>query len=225
MTAALEQVRRAADRVRRVVALRRPGADARPTAPHVVVRTGPAVHAVVLRGVLAAVGVVAVLVALGGPGAAEPDVGAGPEAEAAVGAGVMLLALVGVAPAVWPWSPAAALLVLGVGARVLVVGPPEAWRLASLVLLLHALLWLTALAARTGWRTRVELAVLRDAAPAALVAQAGAQVLALVATAVAGGATGGDVWRVAGAVAAALVAAVVLVRPEEPWWRREVATD
>ncbi len=219
MRGVLERLRRAADRARRAVAGgRRRADDGHPAAPHVVLRTGPAVHAVVLRGVLAVVGVAAVLVALGGPGAAEP--GAGDESGA--GAGVMLLALVGAAPAGGPRSPAAALLVLGVGVRVLVVGPPEASRLALLVLLLHALLWLTALAARTGWRTRVELAVLRDAAPAALVAQAGAQVLALVATALAGGVTGGDAWRVAGAVAAALVAAVALVRPDEPWWRREV---
>ncbi len=219
MRGVLERLRRAADRARRAVAGgRRRADDGRPAAPHVVLRTGPAVHAVVLRGVLAVVGVAAVLVALGGPGAAEP--GAGDESGA--GPGVMLLALVGAAPAVWPRSPAAALLVLGVGVRVLVAGPPGAARLALLVLLLHALLWLTALAARTGWRTRVELAVLRDAAPAALVAQAGAQVLALVATALAGGVTGGDAWRVAGAVAAALVAAVALVRPDEPWWRRGV---
>ncbi|QCB94915.1 hypothetical protein [Cellulomonas shaoxiangyii] len=204
MSAGTERVRRTADRVRRAVGSVRPGA-ARRTDPSVTLRTGPAVHALVLRGALALAGLAAAATAAGG---------AVPTAVA------VLLVVAGAAPAVWPRSVAPALLVLGLGVRVLVAGPPEAWRLALLVLLVHAVLWLAAVAARTGRRTRVELAVLRDAAPVALVVQAGAQVLALVAAALAGGATGGDGWRVAGTVAAAVVGALVLARPDEPWWSR-----
>lgn len=197
-------LRRAVDGVRRLRVAGRGDPD-RAAAPHVVLTTGPAVPAVALRAALALVSAGAVALAFAG---APP-------------AASLVLVAVAVVPAVRPRSVATALVVLAVGVRVLVGGPPEPWRLALLVLLLHALVWLTALAARTGRRTRVEVAVLRDAAPAALAAQAGAQALALVATALAGGAPGGDVWRVAGVVTATLVALVVLVRPAEPWWRRD----
>ncbi|QGQ20652.1 hypothetical protein GC089_17480 [Cellulomonas sp. JZ18] len=191
------------------------GADGGGTAtvPHVELRTGPVVGALLLRVVLALVGAGAVAVALGSPG---------PRPTTVLAAALTVAAA---APAFWPRSVAAGFVVLAVGVRLLVAGPPEAWRLALLVLLVHVLLWLTAVAARTRWDTRVEVAVLRDAAPPALVAQAGAQVLALGATALAGGVAAGDVWRVGGVVAAVLVAAVVLVRPDVPWWRQALPED
>ncbi|WP_309133667.1 hypothetical protein [Cellulomonas sp.] len=202
------RARRSADLARRAwAALRGTRAVRAASVPHVEVATGRTVPALVLRVALGLVAVGLLAVALGSAdvtGAALPPA---------------VLVVAAATPAVWPRSVAAGLLVLVVGGSVLVAGPPGAGRLALLVLLLHALLWFTAVAARTGRRTRVELAVLRDAAPPALVAQAGAQLLALGAAALAGGVGGGDVWRVVGVVAAVLVAAVVLVRPEEPWWR------
>lgn len=208
------RVRRWSDAGRRVSARVRGTPDAPGGArAHVELATGAAVPALALRLALAAVGAGLVAVALGTAGA---------QPAPAVGA---VLVAGGAAPACWPRSVAAGAVVLTAGAALLVAGPPGAWRLAVLVLLVHALLWLTAVAARTGRRTRVEVAVLRRAAPPALVAQAGAQVLALGASALAGGVAAGDVWRVGGVVAAVLVATVVLVRPDEPWWRQAVPGD
>jgi hypothetical protein len=82
------------------------------------------------------------------------------------------------------------------------------------VLLVHLTLWTGAVAARTSWRTRVELAVLSRGLRDVAVVQVGAQVLAVVATLLAGASLGeGDVWRAVALVAAIVVAAVLLPRP------------
>ena len=92
--------------------------------------------------------------------------------------------------------------------------PPALGVVMLLVLLVHLTLWSGALAARTSWRTRVELGVvvhgLRDVATV----QVGAQVLAVVATVLGGVALGdGDLWRAAALVAVIAAAALLLPRP------------
>lgn len=173
--------------------------------PEVDVRAGRTVPSVVLRAALALVGVGVVLVAATLPGRPVPT--------------GLLAGLVGVAltPAVAPRWPTTALVVLVVGARVALADPPPAWLLAWLVLLVHVLLRLGAVAAHTTWRTRVEVAVLVDDRRAALAAQGGAQALALVAGAVAGAAD--DAWRVAGLVAVLGLSVLALLRPVLPWWQ------
>ncbi|UZN03143.1 hypothetical protein [Cellulomonas sp. S1-8] len=189
------------DRVPALRASRRRGEPA-----EVDVRTGPTVSAVTLRAGLALVSVVAMVVAITMPGRVVP----------VEPAGLMLaLALV---PAALPRWPVTALVVLVVGLRVLLAEPASPLVLAALVLLLHVLLRLAAVAARTTWRTRVELAVLGDDLPAALVVQAGAQVLAVVAGVVAGTA-GAAGWRGVGLVAVVALTGLVLARPVRPWWR------
>ena len=174
--------------------------------PEVEVRGGPSVPSVVLRAVVAAVSVAAVLVAVGLPGADVPD-----------GLRALLVA-VALLPALAPRWPTAALVVLAVGVRVLTADPVAAPWLAVLVLLVHALVRLTPVAARTTWRTRVEVAVLGDGLRGALAVQAGAQGLALVASALAG-AGAGATWRVAGLAAVLGLTALALVRPVRPWWQ------
>lgn len=176
--------------------------------PEVEVRTGPTVPAVVLRVVLALAGVGAVLVAQGAPGAA-PGTG-----------GLVVLLAVGVAPAVVPRLPSAAVLLLLLGAWLVVHDPAPPLVLAGLVLLVHVVLRLAPVVALTGWRSRVEVAVLRTDLRAALAAQAGAQALALVAGAVAGSG-GGSGWRVAGLVVVLVLTSLALARPERPWWRAQ----
>lgn len=174
--------------------------------PEVDVRTGPTVAAVTVRATLALAGVAVVLVAATMPGRVVP---------------VEVLALmvaVGLAPAALPRWPVTAVLVLVVGVRVLLADPASPLVLAGLVLLVHALLRLAAVAARTTWRTRVELAVLGDDWRAALAVQGGAQVLALLAgwAAVGPGAAG---WRFAGLAAVLGLSVLALTRPARPWWR------
>ncbi|MBO3094875.1 hypothetical protein [Cellulomonas dongxiuzhuiae] len=174
--------------------------------PEVDVVTGPTVSALTLRAALALVGVAAVVVAATMPGRVVPlEV-------------LVAMVAVGVLPAVLPRWPVAAVVVLVVGVRVLVADPASPLVLAALVLLVHALLRLAAVAARTGWRTRVELAVLADDLRAALVVQGAAQVLALLAGAVAAGADGGA-WRFAGLAAVVGLSVLALARPARPWWR------
>ncbi|KQY22170.1 hypothetical protein ASD16_16205 [Cellulomonas sp. Root485] len=125
-----------------------------------------------------------------------------------------LVALV-VATVVIPGLGLAALVVLGAGAGVVAGDPPALGVVMLLVLLVHLTLWSGALAARTSWRTRVELGVvvhgLRDVATV----QVGAQVLAVVATVLGGVALGdGDLWRAVALVA--VIAAAALLLPRQP---------
>ncbi|ADG76288.1 hypothetical protein Cfla_3411 [Cellulomonas flavigena DSM 20109] len=175
--------------------------------PEVDVRTGRSVASVTLRAVLALVGVVTVLVAATLPGRPVP-----------VGL-LAVMVVVALTPAVAPRWPTTALVVLVVGVRVALAEPPSPLLLALLVLLVHVLLRLGAVAAHTAWRTRVEVAVLLDDGRAALGAQLGAQALALVAGAVAAG-TVDDAWRLAGLVAVVVLSVLALLPPVRPWWQR-----
>jgi hypothetical protein len=123
----------------------------------------------------------------------------------------VLVALV-TATVLQPGLGAAAVVVLVAGIRVLVGGPPLLGVLMALVLLVHLTLWCSAVAARTSWRTRVELAVLGRGLREVALVQVGAQVLAVVATLLVG-ATHGDLWRAAALVAVIAVTAVLLPRP------------
>lgn len=184
----------------------RPGAP-----PEVDVRTGRAVSAVTVRAALALVSVAAVVVAVGMPGAVVPAELAG------------LMMAVALLPAVLPRWPLTAVVVLVVGVRVALADPASPLVLALLVLLVHALLRLGAVAARTTWRTRVELHVLADDWRAALAAQGGAQVLALLAGAVTAGGDDGA-WRLVGLAAVLGLSVLALARPVVPWWRRRPDT-
>ena len=118
-----------------------------------------------------------------------------------------------VATVVIPGLGLAGLVVLFAGAGVVAGGPPALGVVMLLVLLVHLTLWAGALAARTSWRTRVELGVvvhgLRDVATV----QVGAQVLAVVATVLAGVALGdGDLWRAVALVAVITASALLLPR-------------
>jgi len=153
-----------------------------------------------LRGVAALLGAATLLVALAGS-RLHPVVVAG------------LVALV-VATAVVPGLGLAALVVLVAATGVVAGGPPALGVVMLLVLLVHLTLWAGALAARTSWRTRVELGVvvhgLRDVATV----QVGAQVLAVVATVLGGVSLGaGDVWRAVALLTAMGAAALLLPRP------------
>jgi hypothetical protein len=112
-------------------------------------------------------------------------------------------------------SPAGAgvgLVLLSVGLSLLAQPLALGWRAAALVLLLHLVLALSALAAQVAWRARVELAVLagllRDAAPAQAVAQLLGLVLALTSSAAAP-----HPWARVLAVAAAFGLALLVRRP------------
>ncbi|GEL98535.1 hypothetical protein [Cellulomonas terrae] len=118
-----------------------------------------------------------------------------------------------VATVVVPGLGLAALVVLAAGTGVVAHDPPALGVVMVLVLLVHLTLWAGALAARTSWRTRVELGVvvhgLRDVAAV----QVGAQVLAVVATVLAGVTLGdGDLWRAVALVAVITAAALLLPR-------------
>lgn len=165
-----------------------------------------------LRLVLAGVAALALAVAWSGPG---------PQAPTSVAVAVAM----GVLVAVLAWAPGLGLsgaVVLVVGARVLFGGVPPLESTMALVLLVHLLLWLGAVAARTTRRTRVELAVLASGARETAVLQVGAQTLAVVAAVVAeGGLPPGDGWRVAALALAGAVVVLALPRPRELWWRRD----
>ncbi len=170
------------------------------------VRAGRTVPGPLLRVVLALAGAGAVLVATGVPG---PGLG-----------GLVVMLVAGVAPAVVPRLPSAAVLLLLLGGWLVVHDPTPPLRLAALVLLVHVVLRLTPVVALTGLRTRVELAVLGHDLRAALAAQVGAQALALVAGVVAGSGVGSG-WRVAGLVVVLVLTSLAIARPERPWWRSQ----
>lgn len=181
-----------------------PGA---PREPEVEIATGPAVPALVLRAAVALLGAAVLVLAALAPG--------GPVAPGAV----PVLALLGAAPALRPRAGVAALVVVGAGVALLAADPLGGRHLAALVLAVHLLLWLAAVAARTTRRTRVEVAVLRADLPLVAGLQAAAQALALAVGVLAGATAGGDAWRLLGLAAAVGVTAVALRRPAQPWWR------
>lgn len=174
--------------------------------PEVDVRAGRTVPGLLLRVVLALAGAGAVLVATGVPG---PGLG-----------GLVVMLVAGVAPAVLPRLPSAAVLLLLLGGWLVVHDPTPPLRLAALVLLVHVVLRLTPVVALTGLRTRVELAVLGHDLRAVIAAQVGAQALALVAGVVAGSGVGSG-WRVAGLVVVLVLTSLAIARPERPWWRSQ----
>ncbi|WP_456845398.1 hypothetical protein [Cellulomonas sp. P5_C6] len=159
------------------------------------------VPAWMLRGVLALLAAGTLVVAFVGPG---------PRAHwLLVGA---LVALV-TATVLQPGVGTAAVVVAAAATRVLAGDPPALGVLMALVLLVHLTVWLGAVAARTSWRTQVELAVvgrgLRDVA----VVQVGVQVLTVVATLLVGVRLGdGDLWRAVALVAAIVATAALLPR-------------
>lgn len=118
-----------------------------------------------------------------------------------------------VATVVVPGLGLTALVVLVVAARVATGEPLALGTLMLLVLLVHLLLWVGALAARTSWRTQVELGVAVHGVRDVATVQVGAQVLAVVATLLAGVSVGaGDLWRALALVAAIGASALLLPR-------------
>ncbi|WP_456787218.1 hypothetical protein [Cellulomonas sp. P5_C5] len=118
-----------------------------------------------------------------------------------------------VATVVLPELGLTALVVLVAGVRVATGEPPALGIVMLLLLLVHLSLWAGALAARTSWRTQVELGVvvhgLRDVATV----QVGAQMLAVVAVLLGGVTVGsGDLWRALALVAAIGATALLLPR-------------
>ena len=158
------------------------------------------VPAWVVRASLAALCAGTLAVAFGGTGPM-------PHAALVVGFAVLVAATVLV-----PGLGLAALVVLVAGTRLFVGAPPDLGVVMALVLLVHLSLWAGAVAARTSWRTRVELAVLLRGLRDVALVQVGAQLLAVVAMLLVG-VTQGDLWRAAALVAAIVVAAVLLPRP------------
>lgn len=141
------------------------------------------------------------------------DVPGGPVRVAVMTALVVLVGVV----VVRPGSLAAAALVVVVG--LVEIGRPAGFtaRTFVLILLVHVLLRLAAVAAQAGWRAWVEVAVLTAQVREVAVVQAGVQLLALVAASVpllASGADAGGLraWVRVGAVGGVL-ALVVLLRP------------
>lgn len=138
----------------------------------------------------------------------------GPVAAIADALAVLVVLLVLVRPRTG-WG--AWLLVLA-ALRLLLGGPVPAWQLAALLLVIHAAVLATMLAARVEPRTRVEVevpvALLRRAWPV----QLGAQVAGVLVWLVGPGRTlpGAEVWRVL-----ALVAVVVLLLVVLPAARRD----
>jgi hypothetical protein len=134
---------------------------------------------------------------------------------------VGLVAAAGVA-VVRPGSPAVGVLVVVVG--LFEIGRPAGFtaRTFVLILLVHVVLRVAAVAAQAGWRARVEVAVLAAQVREVAVVQAGVQVLALAAASVplvTAGANGGGVgaWVRVAAVGGVL-ALVVLLLPRT-WLR------
>lgn len=135
-----------------------------------------------------------------------------------------LVGLVGVlcAAVVRPGSLTAGALVVVVG--LFEIGRPAGFtaRTFVLILLVHVLLRLAAVAAQVGWRARLEVAVLTAQAREVAVVQVGVQLLALVAASmslVTAGADGGGLgaWVRVGAVGGVL-ALVALLLPRT-WFR------
>lgn len=176
--------------------------------PEVEVRTGLSVPSVVLRLTLAAVAAATLALAWA------------PEPPAVLSPVTLVLALL-VAALTWqPGLGLGAVLALVVGGRVVagdLLGPVA---LGVLVLLVHLVLWLAALASPTSWRTRVEVAVVVTGLRDLVVVQLGVQVLAVMALALArDGLAAGDAWRVGALVLAGAVVLLVLPRPAHVWWR------
>ncbi|GEK21976.1 hypothetical protein [Cellulomonas xylanilytica] len=122
-----------------------------------------------------------------------------------------LVALV-VAIAVVPDLGLTGLVVL-VAAAGVVADPPGLGAVMLLVLLVHLTLWAGALAARTSWRTQVEVAVVVRGVRDVAAVQVGAQLLAVVALVLGGVVLGaGDLWRALALVAAIGAAALLLPR-------------
>ncbi|MEZ0446231.1 hypothetical protein [Cellulomonas sp. ICMP 17802] len=112
-----------------------------------------------------------------------------------------------------PGLGTAALVVLAAATRLVVGDAPALGVLMALVLLVHLTLWCSAVAARTSWRTRVELAVLVRGLREVALVQVGAQVLAVAATLLVGVRLGdGDLWRALALVAAVVATAALLPR-------------
>lgn len=177
-------------------------------APEVDVRTGATVPAAAVRGALAIAGVLLAVVAATAPGSVAPV------------AVLVLMLAAGVAPALLPRWPLTSVLLLVVAVRLLFADLAPPLVLAALVLLVHVVLRLAPVAARTGWRARVEVAVLAGDARGALVVQAAAQVLALLAGLAAGAGAAGQ-WHAVGAVAVVALTTLVLARPARSWWRSD----
>ncbi|MFI2753833.1 hypothetical protein ACGIF2_10400 [Cellulomonas sp. P22] len=175
--------------------------------PEVEVQTGPAVPAVALRCALAVTAAAALALAWA------------PAPPAVLSPVTLVLALL-VAALVWqPGLGLGAVLALVVGGRVVagdLLGPVA---LGVLVLLVHLVLWLAALATPTSWRTRVEVAVVVAGLRDLVVVQLGVQVLAVVALALArDGLAAGDAWRLGALLLAGAVVVLVLPRPARLWW-------
>lgn len=163
--------------------------------------TGATVPGLVLRLAAGVWATLALVVAWSSPG---------PHANPAL---VVLLAVLVGALVARPAEGTGGVLVLAVGLRV-VVGDPLTWpAVAALVLLVHLLLATVAHAARAGWRTRVELAVLAVGRREVVLVQVGAQVLAALAVALLHDGPGlGDLVRVGALGLAGAVLVVVLPR-------------
>lgn len=159
--------------------------------PSTTLRTGAAVPALVLRGVL-------LLLVLG--------------AGATVAANETQWTVAAALAVVVALRPHAALLAITVAvlAALLAFSPGPWWALTLLVLLTHALLRLGATADAVSWRGRVELAVLREATPGFLAVQVVAQAAAALALVLDSAAP--VPWLVTVAVAALAVLAGALVR-------------
>lgn len=111
-----------------------------------------------------------------------------------------------------PGSVAPGALLVVVAVRLLQDAVTVDLRTCALVLAVHLLLRITALAAQAGWRVRVEVALVGAHLREAAVPQLGAQALTLAAAAVvaSSGAGAGGSWFRLGAVLAALGVVVVL---------------
>ncbi|RHA38390.1 hypothetical protein [Cellulomonas rhizosphaerae] len=170
------------------------------TTPEARLATGATVPATLLRAVLGVV--VAAMVVVGW--AADRD----------LLAAVVVVALgLGVFVALRPWSVVTAVCAGLAGFLVLVGGAASLPTVMLLVLLVHLATWGSALAARTSWRGRVEVAVVLDGLRSVARVQVGAQVLAVVAVLLAGADLGAaDVWRAAAMLAAIGVAVLALPR-------------
>lgn len=166
-----------------------------PRPPRTVLRTGAAVPAPVLRLVLLAVTLAA--------GAVVAD---GSSQWWVVVAVACVIAV----------RPHAALLALGVAVLIGMLALTEGytWQLPALVLLTHTVLRLGAVADAVAWRGRVEVAVLRDAAPAFLGVQLAGQAAALLALVLDGAAP--VPWLAVGAVTALAVLGWAVVRDLRP---------
>lgn len=166
----------------------------------VELRLGPSVPGLVVRLLPGLCAALAFVVAVSGPGSRPGPVTIG------------LLAVLLVVLVVRPATGVAALVALTVGLR-LVAGDPPGWpATAALVLLVHLVLWTSAVAARTGVRTRVEVAAALGGWREAAVAQAGAQVAVVLVGLVGDGPRLGDAVRVGALVLAGAVLVAVLPR-------------